>query len=380
LKTRLLVTIVLLLMILLLQPSLHVVGQSGFPDLCRDANNVLKNCNFSGGMDGWQPFTESGGVEIRHVSGGECDSPDCPDVRMAANGSFVAGIYQQVPATPGVTYWANVTWLVIDSVANETDGTFGRRIGIDPTGGTDPRSPSVAWSADLWRGFSHNEKIFSELQVKAIAQNSTITVFVRVDDTWRDRAREQGKLSDSVASKMDRIWIDDVGMIPIGGAAAPTDTPVPPTDTPVPPTDTPIPPTPTSEPTDTPVVPTETLTPTLEATATPSAQPPLGTPVPTDMPTPVPTDTPTVTPSPTPTETPTPEPTDTPEPTATPVPLFSDALGLIGGGVVCLGGVGLVVLLAVGGFLYWLYRLGTSEEVEDGADQADQEGVDYPSV
>jgi hypothetical protein len=373
LKTRLLVTIVLLLMILLLQPSLHVVGQSGFPDLCRDANNVLKNCNFSGGMDGWQPFTESGGVEIRHVSGGECDSPDCPDVRMAANGSFVAGIYQQVPATPGVTYWANVTWLVIDSVANETDGTFGRRIGIDPTGGTDPRSPSVAWSADLWRGFSHNEKIFSELQVKAIAQNSTITVFVRVDDTWRDRAREQGKLSDSVASKMDRIWIDDVGMIPIGGAAAPTDTPVPPTDTPVPPTDTPIPPTPTSEPTDTPVVPTETLTPTLEATATPSAQPPLGTPVPTDTPTPVPTDTPTVTPSPTPTETPTPEPTDTPEPTATPVPLFSDALGLIGGGVVCLGGVGLVVLLAVGGFLYWLYRLGTSEEAED---ELDQEAID----
>ncbi len=375
-KTRLLVTTVLLLMVLLLQPSLHVVGQGGFPDLCKDSNNVLKNCNFSGGMDGWQPFTESGGVEIRHVSGGECDSPDCPDVRMAANGSFVGGIFQQVPASPGATYWANVTWLVIDSVANETDGTFGRRIGIDPTGGTDPRSPNVAWSTDLWRGFSHNEKIFSELQVKATAQNSTITVFVRVDNTWRDRAREQGKLSDSVASKMDRIWIDDVGMIPIGGVAAavPTDTPVPPTDTPVPPSPTPKP----AVPTDTPVAPTETLTPTLEATATPSAQPPLETPAPTDTPTPVPTDTPTVTPSPTPTETPTPEPTDTPEPTATPVPPFSDALGMIGGGVVCLGGIGLVVLLAVGGFLYWLYRLGTSEEAED--DGADQEGVDYPSV
>jgi hypothetical protein len=368
LKTRLLITAVLLLMVLLLQPSLHVVGQGGFPDLCKDSNNVLKNCNFSGGMDGWQPFTESGGVEIRHVSGGECDSPDCPDVRMAANGSFIGGIYQQVPASPGVTYWANVTWLVIDSVANETDGTFGRRIGIDPTGGTDPRSPNIAWSADLWRGFSHNEKIFSELQVKATAQNSTVTVFVRVDDTWRDRAREQGKLSDSVASKMDRIWIDDVGMIPIGGAAVPTDTPVPPTDTPIPPTDTPAPPTPKpAAPTATLEVPTET--PTLEATDTPM-------PTPTDTPTPVPTDTPTLTPSPTPTETPTPEPTDIPEPTATPEPPFSDALAMIGGGVVCLGGVGLVVLLAIGGFLYWLYRLGTSEEAEDELDDADQEAVD----
>ena len=375
-KTRLLVTAVLLLMVLLLQPSLHVVGQGDFPDLCEAPNNVVGNCNFSNGMDGWQSFVESGEVDIGHspvswAAGGDCDSVKCPDAHLFARGSFVAGLYQQVPATPGMTYWANVTWLVFNSPANETDGAFGRRIGIDPTGGTDPRSPAIVWSPDLWRGLSAQEKIFRELQVKATAQNSTITVFVRVDDTWKDRLREQGILSGAVAGMQDRVWIDDVGMVPIGEAPAPTATPVPPTDTPVPPSPTPVPPTPKpAVPTDTPVVPTETLTPTLEATATP-------TPAPTDTPTPVPTDTPTVTPSPTPTETPTPEPTDTPEPTATPVPPFSDALGVIGGGAVCLGGIGLAVLLAVGGFLYWLYRLGTSEEYEDGLDQ---EGVDYPSV
>jgi hypothetical protein len=70
-------------------------------------------------------------------------------------------------------------------------------------------------------------------------------------------------------------------------------------------------------------------------------------------------------------------PTDTPEPTATPASLLPGALGIVGGGVVCLGGIGLVVLLAVGGFLFWLYRLGTSEEAEDGSAQ---EEVDYPSV
>jgi hypothetical protein len=375
LKTRLLVSIVLLLMTLFLLPSLHVVGQGDFPDLCRAPNNVVSNCNFNNGMDGWHSFVESGKVDIGHspvswTAGGDCDSVECPDAHLFSSDSFVAGLYQQVPATPGMTYWANVTWLVFNSPANETDGAFGRRIGIDPTGGTDPRSSAIVWSPDLRRGLSPQEKIFRELQVKATAQNSTITVFVRVDDTWKDRLREQGILSNAVAGMQDRVWIDDVGMVPIGEVAVPTDTPVPPTDTPVPPTDTPVPPTPKpAVPTDTPVVPTETPTPTLEATATPTS-------IPTDTPTPVPTDTPTLTPSPTPTETPTPEPTDTPEPTATPAPPFSDALGLIGGGVVCLGGIGLVVLLAVGGFLYWLYRLGTSEEAEDGLDQADQEGVD----
>jgi hypothetical protein len=40
-------------------------------------------------------------------------------------------------------------------------------------------------------------------------------------------------------------------------------------------------------------------------------------------------------------------------------------LGLVGGGVFCLGGAGVAVLLAIGGFLFWLYRLGTTVEGED---------------
>jgi hypothetical protein len=37
---------------------------------------------------------------------------------------------------------------------------------------------------------------------------------------------------------------------------------------------------------------------------------------------------------------------------------------MVSGGVFCLGVVGLVVALAVGAFLFWLYRLGTTEEGE----------------
>jgi len=37
---------------------------------------------------------------------------------------------------------------------------------------------------------------------------------------------------------------------------------------------------------------------------------------------------------------------------------------MVGGGVLCLGGAGLVVILLVGAFLFWLYRLGTGEDEE----------------
>ena len=370
-KTRWLITLSLLLTTLLLRPS-PAAGQEGFPDVCKDGpNQLLQNCNFSNGLNGWQTFIEGGSVSISTIDGGGCHSPLCPAAYMASNGSFVAGIYQQAPATPGATYWANVIWLVYDTLYKE-DGALGRRVGIDPTGGTDPRSPAIVWSPDVWRKLSSNQKILTELQVSAVAQNSTITVFVRVDDTWKDKARQQGQLPDDWAASLEQVWIDDVGLIPTGNVPAPT--PVPPTPTPVPPSPTPSPPT------NTPLPPTET--PTLAAagetpvlTATPVAQ--------TVTPTlPSPTSTPTSTPSPTampsPTPSPTPPPTLTPTSTATatPAPLLPGALGLVGGGVFCLGGAGLVVALAVGAFLLWLYRLGTSDTAEslEGEEGGEEQG------
>jgi hypothetical protein len=286
---------------------------------------------------------------------------------MVSNGAFVAGLYQQVPATPGTTYWANVTWLVYEP-AGKMDNTVGRRVGIDPTGGTDPTSPAVVWSQDLWHTFqSCAFKICPELQVSAVAQNSTITVFVRIEDTWKNRRSEFPSVPDTFFQMEEQFWIDDVGLIPTN--AVPTPTPEPPTPTPIPPTATPVPPSPTPVvPTDMPVPPAETPTPTvqpLEASSTEAT----ATIAQADTPTPVPptaTPTPTFTPSPTSTPLP-PTPTLVPSPTrtATPAPLLPDAIGLLGGGALCLGGAGLVVILAVGAFLFWLYRLGTSEEVGD---------------
>lgn len=366
-KARSLIQLLLLLTIILYRPP-PVAGQGGFRDICQeDPNQLLQNCGFSQGLNGWQTFIEGGQVSISTIDGGACHSPLCPTAFFVSNGSFIAGLYQQVPATPGVTYWANVTWLVFEP-AGKVDNTVGRRVGIDPTGGIDPTSPAIVWSQELWHTFETCEfKICPELQVSAAAQNSTITVFVRIEDTWKDRRDEFSYVPEPFFGMEEQFWLDDVGLIPIG--AAPAAAPEPPTSTPVPPTATPIPATPVSaQPTDTPSPATETPVPTEEISVSPTPEP--TNPIPTDTPTPLPpTSTPTATPTPTltpvpPTSTPTPSPTATP--TATPEPFLPAGLGVLGGGVACLIGAGLVALLVVGAFLLWLYRLGMSDDEEFG--------------
>lgn len=354
------ILLLLLLTIILLQP-LPVVGQGGFPDVCQeDPNQLLQNCGFSQGLNGWQTFIEGGQVSISTIDGGACHSPLCPAAFFVSNGSFIAGLYQQVPATPGVTYWANVTWLVFEP-AGKVDNTVGRRVGIDPTGGTDPTSPAIVWSQDLWHTFETCAfKICPELQVSAAAQNSTITVFVRIEDTWKDRRDEFSFVPDHFFGMEEQFWLDDVGVIPIGAAPAPT---------PEPPTSTPVPATPVSaQPTNTLPPPTETPVPAEEISVSPTPEP--TTPSPTDTLTSLPpTPTASSTPTPTftsvpPTFTPIPSPTVTP--TSTPEPFLPGGLGVVGGGAVCLVGAGLVVLLVVGAFLLWLYRLGISEDEDLG--------------
>jgi hypothetical protein len=368
LRVRPFVLCLLLLAIALFRP-LPAAGQGDFPDVCQQGQ-LLQNCDFSQGLNGWQSFLEGGAASFSTIDGGGCHSPLCPAAFIVANGSFVGGLYQQVPATPGVTYWANATWLVFEP-AGKLDNTVGRRVGIDPAGGTDPGSPSVVWSQDLWRTFEGCAyKICPELQVSAVAQNSTITVFLRIEDTWKDRRDQFGFVPDVFFNMEEQFWLDDMGLIAIqGGPAAPppTDTPVlvPPTDTLVPPTDTPVP----IPPTDTPGPPTPAAQAPEASPTEPPAVAQVDTPTATLAP---PTATPTSTATATATQpaTPTPvPPTSTPRPsptaTATPVPALAGMLELVGGGMFCLGGAGAAVFLVVGGFLFWLYRLGSSDQLED---------------
>lgn len=356
--------ILLILLVFLVLPAGSVAQD--FPDVCLQAENILRNCNFDNGLDSWTPFLETGAANISVLQGGgECHAPRCPAAYIVTEDHFIGGIYQQVPVAKGATYYANIVWLVFDSLVNDQSinsavgGGIGRRIGIDPTGGTDPKSGNVVWSEDNWR---NDCKICNVEYVAVTAQADTITVFLRLDDTWRVRAAERGY---GVPPSKDQFWIDDIGMKQVGDAPVvaqqsesplPTATPEPPADTPVPPTNTPASSaadtaTPKPEPTE---VPTEEPSPTLEP-------PPVVTA--TDTPLPPPTLTPTRTPSPTATLPP--RPTRTSRPTRLPGEASAasesiDTNFILGaaGTTICVGGIALIGLAVVIAGLVWLYRLG----------------------
>lgn len=267
----------------------------------------------------------------------------------SSGGTFKAGIYTQVAVTPGAGYRASIAW----GAPNAPD-TFGRQLGIDPTGGADPNSPAIIWGPVHWgegRILNYPAGQGPNIDVTARAVNGTMTVFFVTD--------HPNSTGDNL------IYIDAIALYPDENApvveapvakAIPTDTP---TDTPVvapaaapavavaaalPPT--PVPPTPTDTP-----LPTVTPTPT----ATPTA---------TDTPTP------TATPSPTLTATWTPWPIATPaastagfafsslplNPATMPIQFVEVAerfypMGLLALGILSLGGAGLCA-----GSLWWLRR------------------------
>jgi hypothetical protein len=85
-------------------------------------------------------------------------------------GNILAGLYQQVDILPGSS-----VRLTAKTTADAPPATWvGQRIGIDPTGGIDPDSPTVRWSA---QGQFVNEQ-WGGLAVEAKAAAETITIFL----------------------------------------------------------------------------------------------------------------------------------------------------------------------------------------------------------
>lgn len=267
-----------------------------------------------------------------------------PNLTIWSNGgTFKAGIYTQVPVTPGAGYRASISW----GAPNAPD-LFGRQLGIDPTGGTDPNSPTVIWGPMHWgegRILNYPPPDVN-IDVRARAVGETMTVFF---------------LTDHPNSSGDNlILVDAIALYP--DESAPAAVAPPPTNTPEP-TATPVPVEAAA------VMDAAAAAPAVDAAAAPVFQPDPATETPTETPTvtPLPTDTPTATPSPSPTATFTPLPTAswTPWPTVTPEPaldaahlqasLRHNARTLSGGllvlGVLSFGGAGIF-----GATLLWLRR------------------------
>ena len=245
-------------------------------DICQDPGNLTLNCQFDTfapiapyGLvaSEWTPFVEFP-VEQPPAFNSSTETPAAPAQEIFCGWMpFAAGIYQQVQVSPGVAYVASIGWAAYFSYGDERNsGQFiGRKVGIDPLGGTDPTSPSIVWSTEVWDELGG---VFPQLRVSAVAQRQTITVFVRAHNP-----QSHGN---------DKVFFDAVTLKADPTQPAATPTPVPPSPTPTSPppstTATALPPTETPAPTNTPL-PSETTT--AQPTDTP---PPTDTPSPTSTP------------------------------------------------------------------------------------------------
>jgi len=300
--------------------------------------NLIANC----GMDqfvpvaqgqapaGWTPFVISGSLAMDPAVDTYWGPPS---LRMWSDGTtFVAGILTQVGGlTPGATYRASIGW-----GAPTVPDAFGRRLGIDPTGGTDPNSPEIVWGPTR-RGpgtvlndsdpNNVNDPKKGNIDVTAVARATTVTVYVWVDHNY--------------STGQNMIFIDAVGLYQDAAPVVALPTDIPPTSAPVQvvapaATSTPLSPTATLAPTATP-----TLEPTATETSTPTNTPtPTVTPAPTVTPTPQDTPTPSVTPSST--LPPRPRATAAPEGATQDASASTPPQGLLAGGLGALLGAGVL--------------------------------------
>lgn len=96
---------------------------------------------------------------------------------------YTAGLRQSVAGlTPGVGYGFHAAMLTIyrSSAWPQEHGKMIKQVGIDPTGGSDPNAPTVIWSPPN----DHDKEWDLQRRVAAIAQSSTVTVFIQVDSPF----------------------------------------------------------------------------------------------------------------------------------------------------------------------------------------------------
>ncbi len=131
---------------------------------------------------------------IEKVQGNDSWVFQAPDIESTAlpGKPFDAAMYQQVAVTPGTAYTLS-GWMVSlcggSGKPNDcpTGYYISKMLGLDPTGGTDPRAPTVEWVENRTPHIDpYGNKIgWQNLQVAAVARTGTMTVFVRVNSPFQ---------------------------------------------------------------------------------------------------------------------------------------------------------------------------------------------------
>ncbi|MCZ7547266.1 MAG: LysM peptidoglycan-binding domain-containing protein [Anaerolineae bacterium] len=219
-----------------------VITMAAFPVAAQDGN-LLVNGSMEGGYspqdgipqiqmpNGWRAWwTEGGGADWANLrpewstssaSSGYGERVVAGDRAMRyfkGWGTFTAGAYQTVGGiTPGTNLefsaygqsWSCLEWAACNEPrdaqglpprvwSTNNPGNVHMKIGIDPTGGTDPFSPNVVWS-----GVADALDNYLQFRVSATAQADRVTVFLYASQ-------------DTPAENQDAYW--DEAVLRVGGA------------------------------------------------------------------------------------------------------------------------------------------------------------------
>lgn len=132
--------------------------------------------------------------------------------------THTAGVYQQVSGIEPGTKLRFSAWGFVfgkDRDGSKTPGFVRMKVGIDPTGGTNPFAGHVVWSGVVNPVAVGSGSAWREMSIEGVAQNSTVTVFTHSSPEW--------PMGDGLTSQ----W-DDANLIATGVSEQPTTTAPPP--------------------------------------------------------------------------------------------------------------------------------------------------------
>ncbi|MBN1286410.1 MAG: LysM peptidoglycan-binding domain-containing protein [Anaerolineae bacterium] len=151
--------------------------------------NLLANGNMEGGFDGngvpngWQPWyidapSDCNNYKPVYSHGAQAQEGSAAAMFFINWHTYTAGLRQTVNVTPGnnlrfTAYGRIVSGDTVGTTVSNPNAGVEMKIGIDPTGGSNPQAGTVVWSGTI--SATGGYQLFS---VDATAQNSSVTVFL----------------------------------------------------------------------------------------------------------------------------------------------------------------------------------------------------------
>ncbi len=177
----------------------------------QDPTNLTINGSFNGSTyddptygniaAGWTPFSIGAHVpQFQRVTNEQAPGDPFGSQYFDLMLPFDAGIYQTISntLTPATSYQFKIGYALAAQDPgvgqNRRVNVIGRQIGVDLTGGTDPRSATVVWSQVYYDGIAALN--IPALSLTLAAQTSSATVFLR------------GINTEELGAGLNKVWFD----------------------------------------------------------------------------------------------------------------------------------------------------------------------------